>query len=104
MVATSFNSKLVSLENSFTNISEIRINQVSQATTLRKKITKLMSAVESPLERKLTPFLVPKHVLAEEIANIRYILQKSYQKFYLMQLDAAYYYSGGKSHLCQTSK
>ena len=37
MVATFFNSKLVSLENSFTNISEIRINQVSQAITLRTK-------------------------------------------------------------------
>ena len=48
--------------------------------------------------------MVPKHVLSEEIANIRYILQKSYQKFYLMQLDAAYYYSGAKSHLYQTSK
>ena len=54
MVATSFNSKLVSLENSFTNISEIRIYQViiSQARTLRTKLNKLMSAVESLLEKK----------------------------------------------------
>lgn len=51
MVAISFNSKLVSLENSFTNISEIRIYQVSQAGTLRTKLNKLMSAVESLLEK-----------------------------------------------------
>ena len=70
MVFTSFNFKLVSLENSFTNISEIRINQVSQAITRRTKF-KLESAVESLLEGALTPFLVPKHVLSEEIANIR---------------------------------
>ena len=55
MVATSFNSKLLSLDNSFTNLSEIRINQVSQATTLRTKVKKLESAVESLLEGKLTP-------------------------------------------------
>ena len=95
MVATSFNSMLLSLENSFTNISEIRINQVSQAITLRTKF-KLESAVESLLEEELTPFFVPKHVLSKEIANIRYTLQKSYQKFYLMQLHAAYYYSCAK--------
>lgn len=52
--------------------------------------------MDSLLEGKLTPFLVSKHVLSEEIANIRYNLQKIYQKFYLMQLDAAYYYSCAK--------
>ena len=60
MVATSFDSKLLSLDNSLTNLSEIRINQVSQATTLRTKVNKLESAVESLLEGKLTPFLDPK--------------------------------------------
>ena len=71
MVATSFNSKLLNLENSFTNISEILINQVNQATTLKTKFNKLESAVESLLEGKLTSCFVPKQVLSEVIANIR---------------------------------
>ena len=93
MVATSFNSKLLNLENSFNNLFEILIYQ---ATTLKTKFNKLEIAVESLLEEKFTIFLVQKHVLSQVIANIRQKLRKSYHKFYLLHLDASFYYSGAK--------
>ncbi|XP_062603682.1 uncharacterized protein LOC134265486, partial [Saccostrea cucullata] len=95
-VATAFNNKLYNLEAAFTNVSEILINQVNQATLLRSKFTKLENAVENLLEGKISPFLIPKHILSKVISNIRHKLRKSYQKFYLVQLDASFYYSGGK--------
>lgn len=95
-VASEFNNKLFDLENAFVNVSEILTNQVNQATLLRSQFTKLENSVESLLEGKISPFLIPKHLLSEIIANIRHKLQKSYQKFYLIQLDASFYYSSGK--------
>lgn len=86
-VATSFNNKLFDLESAFTNVSEILINQVNQASSLRTNFAKLENTVESLLEGKISPFLIPKHILAEVISSIQ---------FYLIQLDSSFYYSSNK--------
>lgn len=81
------------LESAFTNVSEILINQVHQASSLRTNFAKLENAVGSLSEGKISPFLIPKHILAEVISSIRHKLRQSYHKIYLIQLDSSFYYS-----------
>ncbi|XP_062574148.1 uncharacterized protein LOC134235987 [Saccostrea cucullata] len=95
-IATAFNNKLYDLEKSFVNVSKILMSQVNRATLLRSDFDKLSAAIQSLLEGKITPFLIPKFLITRTLSNINFKLRKSYKNFYLIHTDYSFYYSHEK--------
>ena len=55
-----FNAKFITMENILTNISSVLVQQVNEATVIRSNLGNFQSAMQSLVEGKLSPFLVPR--------------------------------------------
>lgn len=87
-----FNS-LTSFQHSMTNISKILITLVNNANILRENINPLQSSIQSLAEGRISPFLLPKHILAHSMHKIQRIMSESYLGFHLTHVDPSYYYT-----------
>lgn len=75
------------LELTLTNISGILADQVHRANELELTFLSLQSSVQSLVEGKLTPFLLPKQVIAQTMSEIQSILHNKYSGFHLIVAD-----------------
>ena len=90
------NKKFLNIEQAYMNMSRIIVQQVSEASTLRNTFNKLESSVQTLVENRLTPYLIPKSSLIKTIQHIHRLLRKNYKQFYLTHTDPAFYYSHAK--------
>ena len=90
------NKKFLNIEQAYMNMSRIIVQQVSKASTLRDTFNKLESSVQTLVENRLTPYLIPKSSLIKTIQHIHRLLRKNYKQFYLTHTDPAFYYSHAK--------
>lgn len=84
------------LEASFVNISEVLLNQVNKVTVYKNKMNRLVAAVQTLIEGKLSPFLISKSTIGHTINQITHLLRKSYHGFHLVHTDPSFFYSKGK--------
>lgn len=84
------------LESSFVNISEVLLNQVNKVTVYKNKMNRLVSAVQTLIEGKLSPFLISKSTIGHTLHQITGLLRKSYHGFHLVHTDPSLFYAQGK--------
>ena len=95
-LARTFSKNLIQVEYAMSNISVIMLQQVTKATNVRSTFDKLLSATESLIEGKISPFLIPKGKMNSVIGKINQILQKSYKGFFLTHTDPSFFYSNAQ--------
>ncbi|CAC5370307.1 unnamed protein product [Mytilus coruscus] len=88
-----FYNSLTSFQHSMTNISKILITLVNNANILRENLNQLQSSIQSLAEGRISPFLLPKHILAHSLHKIQRIMSESYPGFHLTHFDPSYYYT-----------
>ncbi|CAG2233954.1 unnamed protein product [Mytilus edulis] len=88
-----FYNSLTSFQHSMTNISKILITLVNNANILRENLNQLQSSIQSLAEGRISPFLLPKHILAHSMHKIHRIMSESYPGFHLTHFDPSYYYT-----------
>ncbi|CAC5378737.1 unnamed protein product [Mytilus coruscus] len=76
-----FYNSLTSFQHSMTNISKILITLVNNANILRENLNQLQSSIQSLAEGRISPFLLPKHILAHSLHKIQRIMSESYPGF-----------------------
>ena len=99
-------SNISELEASLANISEVLLNQVNKVAVFKNKMDKLVAAIQTLVEGKLSPFLISKSIIGHTIIQINHyyrnhiiifiwcklILQSSIQKenFYMLGINPCY--------------
>jgi len=92
-LTTSFYSTLSTFQDSFTNMSKMLISMVNDANILRENLNQFYSSIQSLVEGRISPFLIPKHALLHSLHKVQRILSKFYPGFYLTHLEPNYYYT-----------
>lgn len=92
-VSDTFSSNMVTFQQSMLNISQILISITNQGNILRSNLNQLQSAVQSLVEGRISPYLLPKHALTQALHKVQTILTNSYSGFYLTQFHPSYYYT-----------
>lgn len=93
VLAHSINMSLVTLQQSMFSISKILINLTNQGNILRSKLDQFQTAVQSLVEGRISPLLLPKHTLTQALHKVQRILTDSYPGFYLTQFHPSFYYT-----------
>ena len=66
-----------------TNLSMVAFDQISKANEIQIQLVNVLSSVQSLINGKITPHLIPEHTLRKAIDGIVGILQKDYPQFHL---------------------
>lgn len=91
-LTTLFNTTISEFQDSFSNISTIIADQVHKSSSIINSLTNLQNSIESLVQGKLTPFLIPEEILAHTLQHIQRKLAKSHSKFFLIRKHPAQYY------------
>lgn len=92
-VTHNFYKTMSSFQQSMSNMSIILINLVNNGNILREKLNQLQSSIQSLVEGRISPFLIPKHMLTQTLHKIQRILTESHPGFYLTHFNPSYYYT-----------
>ncbi|KAK3100591.1 hypothetical protein FSP39_022245 [Pinctada imbricata] len=95
-LTVAFNAKLITLEKILTNVSSMLVQQVNEASEIRSNLANFLSAVQSLVEGKISPFLIPRSKFNAVIKSITKSLQKHHKGFFLTYTDPSYFYSHAK--------
>ncbi|CAC5362550.1 unnamed protein product [Mytilus coruscus] len=79
-----------------TNMSMVAFKQISKANEIQVQLVNTLSSIQSRINGKITPHLIPEHVLKKTINGIFNILQKDYPQFHLFQNKPSMYYQNAK--------
>ncbi|CAC5362606.1 unnamed protein product [Mytilus coruscus] len=79
-----------------TNMSMAAFKQISKANEIQVQLVNTLSSIQSLINGKITPHLIPGHVLKKTISGIFNILQKDYPQFHLLQNKPSMYYQNAK--------
>ncbi|XP_076079746.1 uncharacterized protein LOC143049868 [Mytilus galloprovincialis] len=78
------------------NLSMVAFEQISKANEIQVQLVNTLSSIQSLINGKITPHLIPEHVLKKTINGILDILQRDYPKFHLLQNKPSMYYQNAK--------
>ena len=93
LLTSSFQTSLTSLQQSMFNISQVLITMTNQCNRLRSSLDKMQAAVQSLVEGRISPFLLPRHTLAQTLHKVQGILTHSHKGFYLTHFHPSFYYT-----------
>ena len=88
-VTLSFQKSLRTLEQSMVNMTQYLITLTNSYNTIRSNLVQLEHAIQSLVEGRISPFLIPKHALITILHQIQSILTKYYPGFYLTHVHPA---------------
>lgn len=91
-------------EASIVHISEVLSNQVNKVTVYTNKMNRLVAAVQTLIEGRLSPFLISKATIGHSIYQITHLLRKKYHGFHLVHTDPSFFYSKGKFCMQDTNQ
>ena len=77
-LTTLFNTTMSEFQDSFSNISTIIADQVHKSSSIINSLTNLQNSIESLVQGKLTPFLIPEEILAQTLQHIQRKFLKSH--------------------------
>jgi len=89
----SFESSLRTLEQNMMNMSKVLTTLSNNFNVLRSNLLQLQSSVQSLVEGKISPSLIPKIVLTKTLHKIQSTLTKYYPGFHLTHFHPTYYYT-----------
>ena len=92
-ITHSFQDSLKSFEQSMANTSQFLITLTNNFNMLRSNLLQLQASIQSLVEGRISPFLIPKHDFAHTLNQIQATLTKYYPGFYLTHPHPAYYYT-----------
>jgi hypothetical protein len=75
-----------------TNLSVDAFDQINKANEIQIQLADVLSSVQSLINGKITPHLIPEHTLRKTIDGIVGILQKDYPQFHLIQNKPSMFY------------
>ncbi|CAG2224481.1 unnamed protein product [Mytilus edulis] len=78
------------------NLSMVAFEQISKANEIQVQLVNTLSSIQSLINGKITPHLIPEHVLKKTINGILDILQRDFPKFHLLQNKPSMYYQNAK--------
>ncbi|CAC5399809.1 unnamed protein product [Mytilus coruscus] len=74
-------------------LSSLSLKQMNDSSEINKYLEEITIGVHELLKGKLSPFLIPPHVLKHTISQIQIILNDKFKGFYLTHTDPTHYYS-----------
>ena len=93
-----FSVQLSSLDSHLFELSKVLYSQISKSTKLLNEFAKVQLAVQSLVQGKLSPILIPEPILKLAIKDITDILNKHYNKFSLIYTNTEHYYKRANFH------
>ncbi|XP_063412759.1 uncharacterized protein LOC134695439 isoform X1 [Mytilus trossulus] len=92
-IANKFQMSLENTQSFFLNTTTLLTELTNKGNMLRSKVDQFQAAIQSLVEGRISPFLLPKHTLTLALHKIQTILTNSYPGFYLTQPHPSYYYT-----------
>ncbi|CAC5384224.1 unnamed protein product [Mytilus coruscus] len=92
-IANKFHMSLENTQSFLLNTTTLLTEVTNKGNMLRSKVDQFESAVQSLVEGRISPFLLPKHTLTQALHKIQTILTNSYSGFYSTQPHPSYYYT-----------
>lgn len=74
-------------------LSSLSLKQMNDSSEINKYLEEITIGIHELVKGKLSPFLVPPHVLKHTISQIQIILNEKFKGFYLTHSDPTHYYS-----------
>lgn len=91
--AKSFNVSLLSVQQSMLNFSTSLTSISHTGNSILHELNKLEFALQTLIEGRVSPVLIPKQVLSNALHEIKYILTSSYPNFHLTNMHVSHYYT-----------
>lgn len=99
------------LDHEFVILGQLIIQQTNVSAQLEKELEHIKLELHDLVKGKLSPFLLPPHVLKSSIHQVQNIITEKFQHFQISNIDPLFYYSFGEfifarlhSHLYLTRK
>lgn len=93
LTANAMKSSMNHLSESMISMSQMLVNITNKSNIIRHNLDKFVSAIQTLVEGRISPFLLPKHTIMHTVDKIKTILGKSYPGFSLIEFHPTYYYT-----------
>lgn len=97
-ITKNFQSTITNIETHILDLTNLLNMQSYKASSISSEVNTVISSLQSLIEGKLTPVLIPIYSLHKTIQDINHILATNYSRFTLVNKEPQWYYQHATFH------